>query len=204
MLTLAFAQLVFAVVFKAYHVTGGENGLAGIRPLLVLSSPLHYYYFTLVAVALCTFLLYRIAHSPFGYCLRAIRDNPRRAEFVGLPVRRYRWYGFIVAGLFAGVAGVLFAFYNGSVSPQLAFWTNSARPFMAVIIGGINTFWGPLAGAVVLQVLETQLSRFTENWPLVLGLITLSIALFFQRGLAGLFAPDSRPRQWYRAWQRRS
>jgi branched-chain amino acid transport system permease protein len=204
MLTLAFAQLVFAVVFKAYHVTGGENGLAGIRPLPALSSPLHYYYFTLVVVALCTFLLYRITQSPFGYSLRAIRDNPRRAEFVGLPVRRYRWYGFIIAGLFAGVAGVLFAYYNGSVSPQMAFWTNSARPFMAVIIGGINTFWGPVAGAVVLQVLETQLGRFTENWPLVLGLITLSIALFFQRGLAGLLAPDSRPRRWYRVWQHRS
>jgi branched-chain amino acid transport system permease protein len=204
MLTLAFAQLVFAVVFKAYHLTGGENGLPGIRPIPELSSPLNYYYFTLVVVALCTFLLYRIAHSPFGYCLRAMRDNARRAEFVGLPVWCYRWYAFIIAGLFAGVAGTLFAFYNGSVSPQAAFWTTSARPFMAVIIGGAGTFWGPVAGAMVLQVLETQLGRFTEHWQLVLGLITLCIALFFQRGLGGLVGRDSRLRGWYTSWQHRS
>lgn len=204
MLTLAFAQLVFAVVFKAYYITGGENGLPGIRPLPELSSPLSYYYFTLVVVAVCTFVLYRIAHSPFGYCLRAMRDNARRAEFVGLPVWRYRWYAFIIAGLFAGVAGTLFAFYNGSVSPQAAFWTTSARPFMAVIIGGTGTFWGPVAGATVLQVLETQLGRFTEHWQLVLGLITLCIALFFQRGLGGLVGPGSRLRRWHATWQNRS
>jgi branched-chain amino acid transport system permease protein len=204
MLTLAFAQLVFAVVFKAYHLTGGENGLAGIRPLPSLAAPLNYYYFTLVVAALCTFLLYRISHSPFGLALRAIRENPRRAEFIGLPVWRYRWYAFIIAGVFAGTAGILFAFYNGSISPQIAFWTTSARPFMAVIIGGISTFWGPVAGAVVLQVLETQLGRFTENWALVLGLITLGIALFFQRGLAGLVERDSGLRRRWRAWQKPS
>lgn len=191
MLTLAFAQLVFALVFKAYHVTGGENGFSGIRPIPELSSPQTYFVFTLVVVAVCVALLYRISYSPFGYSLRAIRDNPTRAEFVGLPVRRYRWYAFIIAGFFAGISGTLFAFYNGSISPQIAFWTSSARPFMAVIIGGISTFWGPIAGAIVLQLLETQLGRFTENWPLVLGVITVGISLFFQRGLAGLL---KRPR----------
>lgn len=198
MLTLGFAQLVFAVVFKAYYLTGGENGLAGIRPLPQLSSPLNYYYFTLAVVAACTLLLYRVTHSPFGYCLRAIRDNPQRAQLVGLPVRRYRWYAFVIAGFFGGVAGTLFCFYNGSITPQIAYWTTSAQPFMAVVIGGIGSFWGPVAGAIVYQLLQTQLGRFTENWALVLGLSTLAIALCFQRGLAG-YGADLRARlAWWR------
>jgi branched-chain amino acid transport system permease protein len=204
MLTLAFAQLVYAVILKTYHVTGGENGLSGVRPPPELSAPLHYYYFTLIVVLLCGWLLYRIAHSPFGYCLRAIRDNAQRAEYVGLPVRRYRWYAFIIAGFFAGVAGTLFAFYNGSVSPQMAFWTTSARPLIAVVVGGVSSFWGPIAGAIVLQLLETQLSRFTANWPLVLGLVTLGVALFFQRGLAGLVVGRAHSRTWYAPWRSRS
>lgn len=192
MLTLAFAQLVYVVIFKSYGLTNGENGLTGIAPITALSSPLNYYYFVLIVVAVCMFLLYRVMQSPFGYSLRAIRDNAQRAEFVGLRVQRYRWIAFIIAGFFAGVAGTLFAFYNGSISPELAFWTTSASPFMAVIIGGSSAFWGPIAGAVIYQVLQTQLGRFTQHWPLVLGIITLSTALFFQRGLSGFLEQRGR------------
>ena len=125
-------------------------------------------------------------HSPFGLTLQAIRDNPRRAEFVGLSVRRYQLAAFVIAGLFAGIAGTLYAFFSGTISPQIADWSASARPFLANTIGGIQSFWGPLVGVVVLELIDSQVGRYTEHSLLAVGALALLVGMFFPQGLMGL------------------
>lgn len=186
MLTLAFAQLLYAVIFKWYDLTGGENGLSGVWPTGLLATPQRYFYFTLLVVTLSSAAIHRVIFSPFGYALRAIRENPLKAEFVGIPVRRHQLIAFVIAGFFAGIAGALFAFFNGSVFPDLAFWTKSAEPLIAVIIGGQYSFWGPMLGAVVFEGLEIVITRLLEYWQLVLGCLVLLMVLAFPQGLTGV------------------
>jgi len=186
MLTLAFSQLVFAMIYKWYDLTHGDDGISGILPTGLIGTPRSYAVFTLVVVALCLALLKRIVNSPFGLTLQAIRDNPRRAEFVGISVRRYQLAAFVIAGLFAGVAGTLYAYFSGTISPQLADWGASARPFIANTIGGIQSFWGPLAGVLVLELIDSQVGRFTEHSLLAVGALALVVALFFPQGIIGL------------------
>ena len=185
MLTLAFAQLVHAVVYQWYTLTGGDDGIAGLLPDGMLASPISYYYFSLAVVTVCVLVIYGILHSPFGYTLQAIRDNPTRVEMLGVSVKRYQLMAFALAGFFAGIAGSLFSFFNSQISPQVAYWTQSAEPFMSVIIGGANTFWGPIVGAALYKFLSTQLARATENSMLFMGLIALAIGLFFPGGVVG-------------------
>jgi branched-chain amino acid transport system permease protein len=186
MLTLAFSQLVFAMIYKWYDLTHGDDGISGILPTGLIGTPRSYGLFTLVAVALSLAILRRIVNSPFGLTLQAIRDNPRRAEFVGLSVRRYQLAAFVVAGLFAGIAGTLYAYFSGTISPQIADWGASARPFLANTIGGIQSFWGPMIGVFVLEVIDSQVGRFTEHSLLAVGALALLVALFFPQGLVGL------------------
>ena len=185
MLTLAFAQILYAVIYKWYDLTGGENGLSGVWPSGVLAAPRNYFYFTLLVSGLSLGAIYRIVSSPFGYALRAIRENPVKAEFLGIPVRRYQHIAFVISGLFAGIAGSLFAFFNGSVFPELAFWTKSAEPLVTVIIGGQQSFWGPVVGAVVFKGLEIVITRSLTYWQLVLGCLVLLMVLVFPQGLTG-------------------
>lgn len=186
MLTLAFSQLVFAMIYKWYGLTHGDDGISGILPTGIIASPRNFALFTLIVVAGSLGVLKTIVHSPFGLTLQAIRDNPRRAEFVGLSVRRYQLAAFVIAGLFAGVAGTLYAFFSGTISPQIADWSASARPFLANTIGGIQSFWGPLAGVVVLEIIDSQVGRFTEHSPLAVGALALLVGIFFPQGLIGL------------------
>src|SRR5712691_12257622 len=120
MLSLAFAQIVFTVIFKWKSLTGGDDGLLDVWPPAVLKSPRAYYYFTLIVVGLCLLALRAIVDSPFGYALRSVRENPRRARFIGIDVRRHQLVAFVISGAFSGLAGGLFAFYNGSVFPDFA------------------------------------------------------------------------------------
>src|SRR5660397_45207 len=161
MLTLAFSQLIFAVIYQWYELTKGDDGIAGLFVQGLLGKPINYYYFSLIVVVISLTLIYGVLHSAFGYTLQAIRDNPARVEALGVRVNRYKLLAFVIAGYFAGVAGSLFAFFNGQVSPEVAYWTQSAEPFMSVIIGGINSFFGPVLGAALYQVIGTQLSRVT-------------------------------------------
>jgi branched-chain amino acid transport system permease protein len=186
MLTLAFSQLVFAMIYKWYDLTHGDDGISGILPTGLIGTPRSYGLFTLIAVALCLAVLKRIVDSPFGLTLQAIRDNPRRAEFVGLSVRRYQLAAFVIAGLFAGIAGTLYAYFSGTISPQLADWGNSARPFLANTIGGVQSFWGPMVGVVVLEVIDSQVGRFTQHSLLAVGALAVIVAIFFPQGLIGL------------------
>jgi branched-chain amino acid transport system permease protein len=196
MLTLAFAQIVWAICFKWNSVTGGEQGLSNVPyPDLTwltrlpglgeLSVGEQFYFLVLATVALCMAALHRIVRSPFGRILTAIRENPERAEFVGVNVRRYQLAAFAVAGAFAGLAGALFGLFNRGVFPDFAYWSKSAEVLIMVILGGVGHFWGPLVGAAALALLNHQIAAFTQYWPMVLGVVLISILFAFPAGIVG-------------------
>lgn len=186
MLTLAFGQLVFTVFWKWRDATGGDDGLTGIMPHPLLASQEGYYTFVLVVVLVCGWALYRIGRSPFGRALLAIKDNPRRASFLGIDVRRVQLVAFVVAGTFAGIAGTLQAFYQRGMFPSSAHWLLSADGFVAVCMGGANFFFGPVLGAAILKVIQLVGPRFTEYWLFVLGVCILFVALVRPAGLLSL------------------
>jgi branched-chain amino acid transport system permease protein len=187
MLTLAFSQLVYAGIYKWYALTRGDDGLSGITPDGWMSTPREFGLFVVVVVALGLFVMWRIVHSPFGMTLQAIRDNPQRAQFVGLPIRRYQLAAFVIAGLFAGVAGALYAYFSGTISPQIADWSASARPFLANTIGGIQSFWGPAIGTLIFEIIDSQASRYTDHSLLAVGLLSLIVGIWLPQGIVGLF-----------------
>jgi len=185
MLTFAFQMLLYTVALKASALTGGDDGITGVRPPGLLGQTVLYYYFTLAVVAAALYGLHRLIGSPFGYALRALRANPRRVQFVGVDVRAHQWTTFVVAGGLAGLAGALFALVTGNVFPSWLNWTASATPIVMAVLGGIHTFWGPALGAAVYVVLEVVISGHTEYWPLAMGLIILALVLALPNGLAG-------------------
>lgn len=196
MLTLAFAQIVWAICFKWNSVTGGEQGLsnvpypnldwiAKIPPLGDLRSTDHFYLLVLVLVAIAFAMLARISGSPFGRVLTAIRENPERAEFVGVNVRRYQLAAFTVAGAFSGFAGALFGVFNRGVFPDFAHWSKSAEVLIMVILGGMGHFWGPAVGAATLILLNHQITSYTQYWPLILGTILIVLLFVFPGGIVG-------------------
>ncbi|MGE5190010.1 MAG: ABC transporter permease, partial [Gemmatimonadota bacterium] len=201
MLTLAFGQLVYTVAFKWYGFTGGDNGIQGIpvRPIglfglgpLDIGSTQATYYFVLAVVAVAVAALRRIRSSPFGAALRAIRENPQRAAYLGINVKLYQLLVFVAAGAFTGLAGGLHALVEKSISPEIIHWTKSADPVLMTIIGGIYTFAGPAVGAVVLVVLNSYIVAWTEYWALVLGVVLLCLVLLLPGGVVGFLNEKSR------------
>ncbi|HEU5189904.1 MAG TPA: ABC transporter permease [Methylomirabilota bacterium] len=186
MLTLAFAQIVYAIVHQWDEVTGGDNGLLSVWPSPWLASPLRYYFVALVATALALALLLRLAGSPFGLALRAARDHPRRAEAVGLNIRAHQHVAFVVAALVAGLGGAIFVYLKGSVFPNYVDAPMSVQPLVMVLLGGVGSPVGPPLGAVVYKLLDTVITRYTEYWQAVLGLILIALVLIFPRGLVGI------------------
>jgi branched-chain amino acid transport system permease protein len=186
MLTLAFAQIAYAIVHQWYDVTGGDNGLLGIWPSPSLAGPVRYYYVALVAGGIGIAALATIGRAPFGLTLRAARDHARRAEAVGIDVRRQQWRAFVVAGFFAGLAGGMFVFLKGSVFPESLAVPMSVEPLVMVLLGGVHSFAGAPLGAALYKVLDTVLTRYTEYWSLVLGAILVVLVLAFPRGLLGV------------------
>jgi branched-chain amino acid transport system permease protein len=196
MLTLAFAQIVWAICFKWNDVTGGEQGMPEIPyPELGWMSVLpilgdwrasdHFYVLTVLLVAACLWLLRRLVGSPFGRILTTIRENPERAEFIGVNVRRYELIVFVIAGAFAGLAGGLFGIFNRGVFPDFAYWTKSSEVLIMAILGGIGHFWGPAVGALVLLVLNQQITSYTQYWPFILGSILIVLLFVFPGGIVG-------------------
>jgi branched-chain amino acid transport system permease protein len=186
MLTLALAQIVWSVAFQWDSVTGGSNGLVGIWPAQWLSSRPAYY---LVALALCAAgiaCLWRIAGSPFGYALRAGRDSALRAEAIGIDVRAQQWAAFVVAGAFAGLAGALFAFSKGSISPETLSVPRSVDALVMVLLGGVQALVGPVGGAALFTWLEDAVSREVAYWRAAMGAVMLLLVLAFPLGIAGL------------------
>ena len=187
MLSLAFAQIVFTVIFKWTALTGGDNGILNVWPPAWLKDPRVYCYFTLVIVGLAILALHAIVSSPFGYALRAIRENPRRARFIGVNVRRHQLVAFVLSGFFSGLAGGLFAFFNGSVFPDFAFLTKSFEPLVVALLGGVQSFFGPVAGAIGFKLLETFIARqWPIYWPLFLGGIVVIVIIMLPGGFVGL------------------
>jgi branched-chain amino acid transport system permease protein len=185
MLTLAFAQIVWSVVFQWDAVTGGSNGLVGIWPSMWLSGKPAYYYMTLVLCGLGIALLWRVLFSPFGYVLRAGRDSPLRAEAIGIDVRAFQWMAFVLAGALAGLAGAVFAFSKGSISPSAVSIGQSTDGLVMVLLGGIETLTGPVVGAAIFTWLRDTLVRETDFWRGLLGVVILLIVVAFPQGLVG-------------------
>lgn len=186
MLTFAFQMLLYTVALKATGLTGGDDGMTGLKPPGLLAKPLAYYYFALALVAPALYVLYRLVSSPFGYALRAVRANPRRLQYSGVDVRAHQLAAFIVTGAFAGLAGGIFALSSGNVFPGWLNWTASATPIVMAVLGGVHTFLGPALGAAVYVVLEVLISGRTEYWPLAMGIIILVLVLLMPEGLTGL------------------
>jgi branched-chain amino acid transport system permease protein len=185
MLTLAFAQITWAVTYQWDTFTGGSNGLTGVWPSAWLSDKRAYYWVTLLLVGLGVWWLRRVLFSPFGYALRAGRDSVLRADAIGINVKRMQWAAFVVAGTMAGLAGSLFAFSKGSISPETLSVGKSVDGLVMVLLGGIQTLAGPVVGAVTFTWLHDTVARNTDYWRAMLGAIILLLVLLFPQGIAG-------------------
>ena len=185
MMTLAAAQILYAVAFQWVDVTGGDNGIVGVWPPGWASGPVPYYALTAALTLVTVLLLKRVIDAPFGYALRAARDSEARAEAIGLSVRRQRWLAFMISGAAAGLAGGLYAFSRGSVDPSLLGISTSVDALTMLLLGGIQTVTGPLVGAGVLHFLRDQIMPLTPLWRLMLGLSIIAMVLLFPRGLVG-------------------
>jgi len=185
MLTLAFAQISWSIVFQWDSFTGGSNGLFGIWPSAWLAGKTTYYYLALVLCGAGIALLWRVLFSPFGYTLRAGRDSPLRAEAIGIDVRGFQWAAFVLAGVAAGLAGAVYAFSKGSISPSAISIAQSTDGLVMVLLGGVETLTGPVVGAAIFTWLRDEVARRTEFWRAVMGAVILLIVLLFPQGLVG-------------------
>jgi len=185
-LTMAFGQLLYYIIFQWYSFTGGDDGLQGIVPPEWLMSASAYYYFTLFIVTAALIVMWFISESPFGYTMRSIRENADRTRFIGINVSNYMLINFVVAGMFAGLAGGLLGPFNRSIAPDLCNWHQSGVPVFMTVIGGPLGFFGPMIGSVIYTFLFAFVTGFTEYWPLTIGLVIVFVVLFVPGGVLGL------------------
>lgn len=187
MLQISLGSLVWAIVFRWYSFTGGDDGIHGI-PIPSLLSPLeNSYYFILAVFVICLIVLYLILRSPFGNTLQAIRDNPQRCEAVGINIRHHQLAAIVIGTIFAGIAGVLFVVLERCVFPDLLFWVLSLEIFIMCLLGGWFTFVGPVLGAAIIVALRTFMGVYTEYWTLILGVILILLLFFLPEGVMGYF-----------------
>jgi len=195
-LTLALSQVIWSLVFKFFWVTGGTDGLRVPTPSLLgvgmapgqdkMAFLAHrYYYYVLVIFLVGVAVMWVIVHSPFGKALQAIRDNETRAEFVGVQVRRYRYMAFLVSGVYTGLAGALWAPLNGLTTPDILVWTFSGEIVFFTVLGGFQTFAGPIVGAVVFNYLKTFAVGYTVYWQMLLGGVLVVLVLALPGGIVG-------------------
>lgn len=195
MVTIAFGQMFYFIAFRWSSVTGGDDGLTGWRRLPIdlgfttvdiLGSAEAYYYLVLLIFAVSVGIMALILRSPFGRTLLAIRENERRARFLGIPVERHIWIAFVISCFFASLAGVLYALLNNFVDPRTLHWTLSGNFVIMAVVGGMRSFWGPLIGAAIFVVLQDYVSSYTQNWMFFIGIFFVLIVLFFPRGVLGI------------------
>jgi branched-chain amino acid transport system permease protein len=203
MLTLAFGMLFYSFLFKFYDLTGGDSGIPIIRPSLLgmefadldktayLTGP--FYFYSLGILLLLGFLMWRIVHSPFGLHLRAIRDNPRKAEYVGVRVYLFRLTAYVISAVYGAIGGALLSIPVGLADPELAYWTHSGNLVFMTILGGFGNFFGPLLGAFVFIGLQNELMSVTQYWRFALGVILILIVIALPRGLMGFLEKRGRP-----------
>jgi branched-chain amino acid transport system permease protein len=195
MCTIAFGQVFYFIVFRWNSVTGGDDGLKGFSrqpidlgpwTIDILASATAYYYFVLLLFALAAAAMAFLLRSPFGRTLLAIRENERRARFLGIPVERHIWLAFTLSCCFISLAGALYALLNNFAYPRTLNYEQSGELVIMAVLGGMRSFWGPLLGAAVFVVLQDSLSSMTDNWMSFLGITFVLIVLFFPRGVLGI------------------
>ena len=196
MLTLAFGMLAHSVLFKFYHLTGGDSGMriprmhivglefAGYNKIELLAGPFYYYCLALLVIA--GLIMWRIVHSPFGLHLRSTRDNAQKAEYLGVRVRQARLVAFAISAIYGAIGGTILGFRTGLADPELVYWTHSGHLVFMTVLGGFSNFLGPIVGALALTLLQDQLQSYTQYWRFVLGAILACVVIFVPRGLAGL------------------
>ena len=195
-LTLAFGMLFHSFLFKFYDLTGGDTGIRVLRPSLFgkafddldktafLIGP--FYYYCLALLIVMGMVMWRIVHSPFGLHLVAIRENPRKAEYLGVRVRFFRLIAFLISAFYCAVGGVILAINTGQADPELAYWTHSGELVFMTVLGGFANFFGPLIGAFTFIFLKSELMGATQYWRFWLGVILAAIVVLFPRGLVGI------------------
>ena len=196
MLTLAFGMVFYTFLLKFYKLTGGDEGLPVARPVLLgrdlgampkteyLAGP--YYFYSLAVLVVAAVVMWRIVHSPFGLYLKTIRDNPAKAETLGISVARHRWAAFVISAVYAGVGGALLATPTGNVDPTLAYWTHSGNIVFMTLLGGFANFFGPLVGAFVFIYLQDFVMSVVPFWRLVFGALLAAVVIAAPGGLMGL------------------
>ncbi|MGB6054563.1 MAG: branched-chain amino acid ABC transporter permease [Burkholderiaceae bacterium] len=196
MVTIAFGQVFYFIAFRWSSVTGGDDGLTGWRRLPldlgvtqidILGNDKAYYYLVLLLFALATGAMALILRSPFGRTLLAIRENERRARFLGIPIERHIWIAFVISCFFASLAGTMYALLANFTDPRALHWTLSGNFVIMAVLGGMRSFWGPLVGAAIFVVLQDYVSSHTQNWMFFIGIFFMLIVLFFPRGVLGMF-----------------
>ena len=185
LLTLALGMIVWGICLRWTEVTGGENGLRGdIRPALLVSNR-NFYWAVLVTAVPSSLAMWRFAHSPFGLTLRGIRDSETRMQSLGYDVTLHLFVGFTVSGFFAGIAGVMYAFFNNFVSPSTVSLAQSVEALLMTIVGGIGTLFGAFVGAATIILLQNAVSAYTGRWLTVLGLVFIVVMIFAPEGIVG-------------------
>jgi branched-chain amino acid transport system permease protein len=201
-LALALSQVLWSLAFKFFWVTGGTDGIRVPRTGLTLLGGLvdfkgsgsyqkfvySYYYYVLALFVVAVVIMWVIVHSPFGKALQAIRDNETRASFIGVPVRRYRWYAFVISGVFTGLAGVLWVPLNGLTTPDVLYWPFSGEIVFMTVLGGFRTFSGPIVGAIAFNYLKVYAVASSQYWQLVLGGVLVFLVLVLPTGIVGSLA----------------
>ncbi len=199
MVTIAFGQVFFFIAFRWNSVTGGDDGLTGWQRQALtfgqwaidIQNDKVFYYFTLVLFAAAVGIMALLLRSPFGRTLLAIRENERRARFLGLPVEQHIWLSFVISCLFVALAGALYALLNNFTDPRALRWDQSGNFVIMAVLGGMRSFWGPLIGAAIFVLLQDYVSSHTENWMSFIGLFFVLIVLFFPRGVLGIIRRKS-------------
>ena len=195
MVTIAFGQVFYFITFRWNSVTGGDDGLTGwsrqplnfgFATIDILHDTRAFYFFVLAIFAVATGVMALLLRSPFGRTLIAIRENERRARFLGIPVDQHIWISWMISCCFVSLAGALYALLNNFVDPRALYWTQSGDFVIMAVLGGMRSFWGPLIGAAIFVVLEDFLSSQTQNWMSFVGLFFVLVVLFFPRGVLGI------------------
>ncbi len=194
MCTIAFGQIFYFIAFRWNTVTGGDDGLNGWHRMPIgigswsvdiFKRDVAFYYFALFFFALAAAILAALLRSPFGRTLIAIRENERRARFLGIPVEQHIWLSFVISGFFMSLAGALYALLNNFVDPRALRFDQSGEFVIMAVLGGMRSFWGPLIGAAIFVALQDFVSSETQNWMSVIGLFFILVVLFFPRGVLG-------------------
>jgi len=195
MVTIAFGQVFYYIAYQWNSVTGGDDGLSGWRRVPIslgfttvdiLGSDKALYYLILICFLVSVAVMAALLASPFGRTLLAVRENERRARFLGIPVDRHIWLSWMVSCFFVSLAGTLYALLNNFADPHDLRWDQSGDFVIMAVLGGMRSFWGPLLGAVIFVVLQDYVSSQTENWMSFIGLLFVLVVLFFPRGVLGI------------------